>query len=134
MHEPRVAGTPAFSIVHWHVGLNLYINHTLKGVMTNDFRWTHIVFNSWLIRLAVSALTSSFSLRTLENLVAFESIRDTFPDERIAAKEKYGISLSQDNYWFHMQKALKNNDGNFDLASDEFKKHLAVEYSRADES
>ena len=64
----------------------------------------------------------------------FESIRDTFPDERIEAKEKYGITLSQDNYWFHMQKALKNNDGNFDLASDEFKKHLAVEYSRADES
>ena len=64
----------------------------------------------------------------------FESIRDTFPDERIEAKEKYGITLSQDNYWFHMQKALKANDGNFDLASDEFKKHLAVEYSRADES
>ena len=64
----------------------------------------------------------------------FESIRDTFPDGRNEAKEKYGITLSLDNYWFHMQKALKNNDGNIDLASDEFKKHLAVEYSRADES
>ena len=64
----------------------------------------------------------------------FESIRDTFPEERVEAKEKYGITLSQDNYWFHMQKALKSNNGNFDLAYDEFKKHLAVEYSRADGS